>query len=209
MNFKNKTYSARLFVGLFLAALLIVLAACQTPTPIPPTASPPTPIPTIQASALIGRPVKDDHHGSVYIFSPDGNLQLIDDLPTFNALGFQIQDIETIPQDQLRSFPASMPLTRWLTGTTDHNLYFIDHDQRYKIDPQFLASTGGSVYDVSLVTDSFLNGYPLAPGSLPDTAGINQFAAEMQTPVTQASVWQGSSLWIAHATGGLMRWQAG
>src|SRR5690242_4496058 len=185
--------------------LVIVFTGCQ-PQPAPPSPTA-TAVPTAQPASLIGRPVKDDLHPQVYFMSSDGHTHLIGGLPVFNALAFQLQDIVTIPGNQLRTYPSSMPLTRWLTSKSDHNLYFLDHGQRYKIDAHTLVSTGGSEFNVSLVPDSFLSSFP-PETTLPNLDGINRIADEMQGPSTRASLWVNDTLWLARSTGGLTRWNS-
>lgn len=197
----------RLASGVYVI-LLIAFSACQSQT-VPPTPTAVPPIPTAQPASLIGRPIKDNRHPGVYLFSSDGHVRLIGGLPVFSALMFQFQDIITVPEDQLRAYPSSMPLTRWLTGTQDHSLYFIERGQRYRADAPMLSATGGSEFDVSLVPDSLLTSYPLSTeNTLPDLVGIYHIANAMQIPSTQASLWVNDALWIARTgkSGGLTRW---
>src|SRR5215510_64870 len=102
------------------------------------------PTPTLAPDKLIGRPVKGDAK-AVYRMMEDGRIRFIADWLTFLSIGYSANDPVTIPTAELQSYPVAAPLSRWLTGSPDRGLYFLQNGKRYTItSAAMLATTGGN-----------------------------------------------------------------
>lgn len=192
---------------IFAAIFLIFLAACR-PEPAPPAPTDPPPIEPTPTVSPIGRPFKGSHP-AVYRLMENGRLRHITDWATYLGLGYQPDDLTQVSDDELAQLPLDLPLTRWLATQSDPTLYYLEGGRRYRVpNVGTVVVRGGSLPDVSLVTDDFLNRFQLAADPLP-AATISD--DDRATPRPTAALWANGYLWIANETGLLTRWdvQAG
>lgn len=174
-------------------------ASIASPAPTP-TAQPPSPTPS--DTQLIGRPLNGGG-APVYRLMPDGTIRHLSDWLTFISYGYLPQDVVTVSPERLKTFPLAAPLTRWVTGFDDRNLYLLYYGKRYLVtSQQTLAETGGAPHAVSQIPDSVLNAYPLADG----------FPAYVlpadPNPHPTAAAWYDGALWVGDSKGSLTRWDA-
>jgi hypothetical protein len=156
------------------ATLLIVtllLAACGSSTRSPAQPATPPPTPTLTPDQLIGKPVKGSGP-SVYRVMEDGHLRHLLDWATFLAWGYQPGEIVQLSDQAIASYPLGGPLTRWVTGETEHTRYFLRRGQRFPLDDAaLLAITGGSEDMIISLPDDLLHRFPQAaqPLAVPDS----------------------------------------
>ncbi|MEM7028420.1 MAG: protein kinase [Chloroflexota bacterium] len=109
----------------------------QTPSPTATTTVSPSTTntaPLLSGNATtwsLGSLVKGSGDG-VFRVAADGQLQHIFDWPTFLALGFDPEAIETITDETLDDWPVSGELTRVLAGA-DGTYYWVSQGQRWAI----------------------------------------------------------------------------
>jgi hypothetical protein len=190
---------------LFSIALIIVLllGACHPELDAEP--SPATPY-TVEALATpwpVGKTLKGSH-GEIYRLMENGLIRRISDWPTFLALGFQADDLIEVPDKELARYPLGMPLTRWMTGQVDTNVYYLEEGKRYRVpDAETIEVIGGNLRGVSLVPDAFIESFELEADPLPSaTLSADQRAY----PESTAVLWADGFLWTANETGLLTRW---
>jgi len=152
---------------------------------------------------LVGKPLEGSR-GKIYRLMEDGVIRLISDWPTYVAIGYKPNDTIEVLDEELAYYPLGMPLTRWMTGEIDTQLYFLQGGRRYRVpDLETLEVRGGSLLDVSLVPDTFLESLVLDPDPLP-----NATLSETDTayPRSTAVLWANGYLWTANEAGLLTRW---
>lgn len=191
----------RAFV-VFVAAFLVV--ACQSePGSVSPVQSPEaTKGKPTATTSLVGRPLKGSSE-AVYRLMEDGRLRHISDWATYLALGYQPENIVQVSDEKLAELPLGLPLTRWLVGSQSP-LYFLEEGQRYRVpDLETMIAMGGTLPEVSPVTDAFLNSFKPAADPLP-SATLSDDARSHPRPT--AVLWADGFLWTANETGLLTRW---
>ena len=175
---------------------LVVLAACGGGKTLP------TPAVTL-SPALVGQPLKGSLPG-VYRVMEDGAIRHVVDWPTFLALGYGADHIVDVPDESLAAYPLGQPLTRWLLAASDAQLYWLDAGERFPIpNLDVLHALGGDVQRLSLVSDETLAQFPLASEPL-DTTDLPEDRAE--APAITAVLGAGDALWVADASGALVRY---
>ncbi|MBX3086365.1 MAG: hypothetical protein KF716_32310 [Anaerolineae bacterium] len=183
--------STRHVTTLLILCALLLMTSCQ-PAVVPPTpTSALAPTATYGPAQKIGRPLKGDSN-TVYRLMPDGTIRAISDWATFLALGYTPIDILIIPQAELASYPLGLPLSRVVTGTTDHTLYLLFGGKRYPVtDWHALRLMDGFPANVSLLSDEVLTSFPLGTDEPPLPA---TFPAD-PSPVIEAGFGRGA-VWI-------------
>lgn len=186
----------------FLWLLLFgIMAACQ-PSPQPTSTPLPTlaPTPSLSAAQKLWRPLKGDGT-SVYRLHPGGEVRSVPDWATFLALGYTPRDVLTVPQAELTGYRLGVPLSRLITGEADQTLYLLHRGHRYPItDPAQTGLIPDFPRSVARLTDAELAQFPLGEGAMPAGA---LFADD--TPQVTAAAWHDGALWIALATGDVLR----
>src|SRR5258708_6078120 len=183
---------------LLTALCALFVSACSAT--VPPVVATPIPTATPIRVSLTGRPLVADQK-NVFRLMEDGTLRHILDQKTYSALAYQPNDLITVAPPQLHAYPSALPLTRWITGQIDHTLYFLQNGKRYKIlDAATLTMTVGSVTDVSVVSDSYLNSFPETDQP------IDGIASLIKPPSTSSAVWAQGALWLARGDQPLLIW---
>jgi hypothetical protein len=142
--------------------------------------------------------------GELYRLMEDNTLRHISDAATFSALGYEIGDVIRASQLELSAYRLGPPLTRWLVGQSDSQVYFIQAGKRYRVsDGNTLQAMGASLLDVTPVSDRYLASFPLGLAPLPKKS----LSADEQTyPEATAMLWFQGKLWTANQSGLLTRW---
>ncbi len=177
--------------------------ACQLRPDAPPFVETriPAEVPTLEQSA--GTLLKGGD-GELYRLMEDGRIRHICDRSIYLALGYQEENAITVSEEELASIPLGPPLTRWITSQADPNLYFLKEGIRYRVpNIETMKAIGGSMGDISLVTEEFIEGFELATDPLPT---ITLAASDIPYPESTAVLWADGFLWTANESGLLTRW---
>ncbi|HEX3053979.1 MAG TPA: hypothetical protein VHP83_25215, partial [Aggregatilineaceae bacterium] len=179
----------RSLCGLIMLSLLVALAGAAHPVRVS----------VAQDARPAGTLIKGEGP-SVYRVMGDGTMRHVRDWATFLALGYLSQPVIQVMPDELASYQLTPPLTRWATGETDIQLYFMLRGKRYPVtDETTLKITGGTPADVSVWPDDLLNTYPVAADALTVTELIDT------SPSITAAAWYAGALWAADDAGALRR----
>lgn len=195
----------KLDLPLILMVVPFLLVACQLRPQSAPKVQNLEPPETKLAVAApsVGQPLKGSQP-AVYRLMENGRIRHIGDWATYLALGYQPDEIIEISDEELAGYPLDLPLTRWLTGPGASTLYFLNEGQRYRVPTvETMTVLGGTLPEVSLVRDDFLNRFELAPDPLPIATLSDDDKAH---PGATAVLWADGFLWTANETGLLTRW---
>jgi len=180
-----------------LVGLIFWLIACgATSSTTPMLASTDVPTSTPQPGDLI-----KGTSSTVYRRMEDGTLRHIRDWATFLAWGFSPASIRTYPQTVINQYVLGAPLTRFVTGQSDTNLYALFNRQRYRLDPAqspFLRLIDTFPRQVARLPDALVQSLPLATSPYP--API-QFPDD--PPHITGAAWFQGVLWLADDSGAL------
>jgi streptogramin lyase len=144
------------------------------------------------------------HEGELYRLMGDNTLRQISDAATLSALGYEMNDVAPASQSQLSAYRLGPPLTRWMVSQLDSQVYFLQAGKRHRVpDGNTLQAMGGSLLDVTLVSDQYLASFPSVPGSLPKRSPP---VDEQTYPEATAVLWSQGKLWTANQSGLLTRW---
>lgn len=181
-----------------LAVVTLLLAACQSPLLTNPTMT----VAPEPPSSWVGQPLKGSLP-DVYRVMEDGHLRHIADWPTYLSLGYAPESLQQVSDEILAGYELGHPITPWLTGVSDTNLYLLKDGRRHLIpNTEVLTALNGHVLDVSLVSDEFLANFA-TDTPLPETTRSDD---QVALPRPTAVVWANGFLWIANETGLLMHW---
>jgi hypothetical protein len=179
----------RLFFYMLVIVFFSQLAACLPERDTEPTLVAPETAEAPVNPGLIGKLLKGSR-GETYRLMENGLIRPISDWATYLALGYEADDVITVSDEELAGHPLGLPLTRWMTGGVDTNVYFLIGGKRYRVpDAQTFEAMGGSPLDVSLVPDAFLESIELEPDPLPNaTLSENERAYPESTAVLLQAV---------------------
>ena len=142
--------------------------------------------------------------GEIYRLMESGSIRHIVDRATFSALGYESDEAIPIANRELAEYRLGTPLTRWMVSRGSSEVFFLEEGARHQVsNAETLEAMGGSLLEVSLVTDEFVESFPLAADPLP-----NAILTENETayPKSTAVLWANGYLWTANETGLLTRW---
>lgn len=189
------------FTQLMTLVVVMGLVACSpttSATPIPPTNAPN--IAATPEPPRAGQPIKGQG-AVVYRLMEDGTLRPVVDWATFLAWGFNPGDIREFPQAVIDNYPLGAPLTRFVTGKADTQLYALYNGKRAILtNAAYLRLIPNFAIQVTQLPDTVLNG--ISSGNFPEPLMFPDDPANIT-----ATAWYKGELWIADDTGQIRRYE--